>query len=437
MSSEKVNIAVATLERIFDIEKFTSQVKDELSNFGVKIFLNTEVSKIIQTKDGFNIEIKMVGKKRKTCEDPGESVTDVSYVDQMIECTWNKGEQIIKNFATDNSLKLPDIQHFSSRLKFLAEVYIPEDIAHMNHSFFCVGPFAMFTNETSKDVLQNIAKITYANVTNVLGCDQMAECQDQKRINLWKGIYNKIGNISIAEWHKMVDNGGITEEMAQIIGAEIIKGVAEYIPQMSKATLRRLLPGYVLSSQEGKSDISAIDSKIHKRSEGGINKVVEGFWSAKAMKLFGCVNIAKELMLHQFPEESQQRKIELDSKAKHKEFVEKFSMICKSLNRAEDQNIMPSSIKVLERVFDSGYEYHERNISRTSSSSSGVQQSFKTDCSSPASSLSPSARNVCTRPYDEGRNRDDISDKNEQGEGGLLLVEALMDSGARTGSLGR
>ena len=69
MSSEKVNIAVATLERIFDIEKFTSQVKDELSNFGVKIFLNTEVSKIIQTKDGFNIEIKMVGKKRKTCEE--------------------------------------------------------------------------------------------------------------------------------------------------------------------------------------------------------------------------------------------------------------------------------------------------------------------------------------------------------------------------------
>jgi hypothetical protein len=376
VSSEKVNIAVATLEKIFDIESFKSQVKDELSSLGVKIYYNTKVSRIISTDGGFKLQIQMVGKKRKNCEDQLAYV-DVFNVDQIIECTWNNSERIIARFATDNNLKPPDIQAFSSRLKFLAEVRIPEDIARMNHSFFCVGPFAMFTNESSedKDMLQNIAKITYANVTNVLGCDQMAECQDQKRIALWQDIYKRIGNISIAEWYKMVDNDSITEEMAQIIGTEIIKGVAEYIPQMNKATLIRLLPGYVLSSQEGKSDISAIDSKIHKRSEGGINKVAEGFWSAKAMKLFGCVKIAEQLMLEQFPDESRERKLKLDSEARYKELIAKAKMIF-DLSIVDDKSvaIKPTMIKRLQKAFDRGCQYSE-TLSRVPSSCSSSQGS--------------------------------------------------------------
>ena len=122
-----------------------------------------------------------------------------------------------------------------------------------------------------------------------------------------------------------------------------------------------------------------------------------------------------------FPVESKQRKIELDSKAKHKEFVEKFSMICKSLNRAEDQNITPSEIRNFENVFNSGCEYNQRNTSRTPSSSSFLQQH-----GSPTSSLSPSASPLS--PSCSRRKRRRTTD-DEQGAGEVLLVNALMNDG--------
>ena len=61
VSPEKVNIAVATIEKIFDIDKFRSNVRDKLSKLGVKIYFNTKISKIIKNKDGFNLEYEMVG----------------------------------------------------------------------------------------------------------------------------------------------------------------------------------------------------------------------------------------------------------------------------------------------------------------------------------------------------------------------------------------
>ena len=427
---KNVKIAVATIEKIFDIDKFRSDVRDQLSKLGVKIYFNTKISKIIKNKDGFNLEYEMVGesaagKKRKIREDQLDR--DVISVDQLVECTWNKSEEIIKQFATVNNLELPDIQTFSSRLKILAEVDLPECLVDKPHSFFCVGPFAMFTNEASKDRSQKVAKITYANITNVLGYDQIAECKDKNRRELWQKIYGQIGKeFSIADWHHMVDNGDIAEDIAQTIGAEIIKGVSEYIPDMINAKLRRLLPGYVLSSQEGGQDISCKDSKIHRRDESGVDEICTGFFSAKALKLFGCVDISNQLIERMFPEESRQRRLKLDSAAKYKELVGKFSMM---VDESGGQDIKPSLIKYIEGVFDRGCEYSQKNISRAPSSAGSSHSVRSSDFSSLSPSLSsPAANNVYKRPDNQGRDKD--SDKSEQGLE-VLLVNALMDCGGK------
>lgn len=288
------------------------------------------------------------------------------------------------------------------------------------HSFFCVGPFAMFTNEASKDMSQKVAKITYANITNVLGYDQIAECKDKNRRELWQKIYGQIGKeFSIADWHHIVDNGDIPEDIAQTIGAEIIKGVSEYIPDMINAKLRRLLPGYVLSSQEGGQDISCKDSKIHRRDESGVDEICTGFFRAKALKLFGCVDISNQLIERMFPDESRQRRLKLDSAAKYKELVGKLSMICESA-----ESLRPSSIKVMEGIFNRGCRYNQ--LSRASSSSSILPHSGKSDLSLSPPLSPPAANCVHRRPYD--KECDEGSNKNEQ-VSERLLVNALMDCG--------
>ena len=103
-------------------------------------------------------------------------------------------------------------------------------------------------------------------------------------------------------------------------------------------------------------------------------------------------------------------------------------MICKSLNRAEDQNIMPSSIRNFENVFNSGCEYNQRSISRTPSSSSGLPHSGKSDCSSPPSLSSPSAKSVYKRSDDQECDKN--NNQNEQ-VSGVLLVNGLMDCGGK------
>jgi hypothetical protein len=428
INADEVAVGLKTTEKTLDFEQFSKTILEKLEKFNVKIRCGTKITRIIKKVNekghgfelGYNQDV-MVEKKRKKLADESRPEGEF-YADYVVECTWNNSRKIVDQYVADNNLPPPNIPNFSQRLKILLVVKLPPLLLKMNHAFFCVGPFAMVTNEADQSRGKELAKVTYAPITNVLGSDEIDGCKDEERKELWSDIYQKLGrNITREEWDELVNNDGITDDMLRVIGPEIIKGVAKYIPDMLKATAIKLNAGYVLSTQCGDQEISSKNSMIHKRSESGINIVTDGIWSAKAMKLFGCVTAGKELIEMAFPVESKQRKIELDSKAKHKEFVEKFSMICKSLNRAEDQNITPSEIRNFENVFNSGCEYNQRNTSRTPSSSSFLQQH-----GSPTSSLSPSASPLS--PSCSRRKRRRTTD-DEQGAGEVLLVNALMNDG--------
>ncbi len=51
----------------------------------------------------------------------------------------------------------------------------------------------------------------------------------------------KLGrNITREEWDELVNNDDITDDMLRVIGPEIIKGVAKYIPDMIKSNSNKV-----------------------------------------------------------------------------------------------------------------------------------------------------------------------------------------------------
>jgi hypothetical protein len=152
------------------------------------------------------------------------------------------------------------------RLKLLAEVELPESLQEKHSMFFCVGPHAMFSN-----LGNGIGRITYANITN-FGTTTESKMPD--------------------DFQKWLDHGLSKEESSEY-GQKIIQGVAEYIPEMSKAKIIRVIPGIVKS--KGNVELNNKDSDFHKRSYSGVEEQQIGWIDNAAMKLFYCLGNAEEV----------------------------------------------------------------------------------------------------------------------------------------------
>ena len=153
-----------------------------------------------------------------------------------------------------------------TRLKLLAEVELPEALREKHSMFFCVGKYAMFSN-----IGNGIGRITYAPVTNfgVTTDSQMPEIFER-----WL-------------------NQGLNPEEDKEYGEKIIQGVAEYIPAMKDAKLKRVIPGIVKS--KGAVDLNDRQSPFHKRNYDGVEEQELRWIDNASMKLFYALENAKKV----------------------------------------------------------------------------------------------------------------------------------------------
>ena len=266
-----VHLAIETREKLLDWNRFEKKVLAELSEFieneRVEILNSTEVLGVAYNKDA-SFEVKL---EKKTSEG---KIKIYQTADFFINATWQNIELLNKKFNI-STIK------WTSRMKLLAEVSIPDSMTDAHSMFFCLGPFAMFSNmglkkdpqDSSKD--SSIARITYANVTN----------------------HSHYPSDEMPDFYRRLLEKDLSEDEMKYLnekGKEIIDGVAKYIPKMSDSSLIRVLPGIVKSV--GGVDINDPNSDFHNRREEGIQIVHGDYYNIASIKLFYCVVIGKTMV---------------------------------------------------------------------------------------------------------------------------------------------
>lgn len=254
VNMDKVAFAIETKELLLDWEKYKALLKSEIKQSGAAIKTGYEISQVIRTQDG----------KFEVISNNGES--EIS--DYVINCTWQNIDKIndLVGIGDAKTKKDDPNESVTSRLKLLAEVELPESLREKHSMFFCVGPHAMFSNMGN-----GIGRITYAPVTNfgVTTDNQMPE-----QFERWL-------------------NHGLSPEEEEEYGRKIIEGVAEYIPEMKHAKLKRVIPGVVKS--KGSVTLDDRESPFHKRNYDGVQEQQIGWVDNAAMKLFYALSNAEKV----------------------------------------------------------------------------------------------------------------------------------------------
>lgn len=242
INSDKVILGIETCEALLDWFKFSNHLKQLVCHAqNLSIFTNTPVKTVRSIGDyGFYIN--------------GEPF------DQVVNCTWENMESIaaLANLTSPNTASL--------RIKLLAEVHLPPALLNMHSSFFCVGPYAMFSN-----MGKGVGRITYAPVTNYFHTQEAALPQ---------------------EMASLVTQCAQTPAIEHA-GRQIIDGVAQFIPAMRHASLKKVYPG-VVRTYGTNMNIYDPQSDIHRRRERGIEQLSPHWVNNAAMKLFHALPNARD-----------------------------------------------------------------------------------------------------------------------------------------------
>jgi len=254
VNMDKVAFAIETKELLLDWRKYEARLKGEIEQLDISIKTGFEISQVKRTGEG---KFKIIS-----------TLGDLENADQVINCTWQNIDKINEMTGIgDAKIKKDDPnQSVTSRLKLLAEVELAEALREKHSMFFCVGPHAMFSN-----LGNGIGRITYAPVTNfgVTTDSQMPEIFER-----WL-------------------NQGLNPEEEKEYGEKIIQGVAEYIPAMKDARLKRVIPGIVKS--KGAVDLNDRQSPFHKRNYDGVEEQELRWIDNASMKLFYALENAKKV----------------------------------------------------------------------------------------------------------------------------------------------
>ena len=261
-----VHLAIETREKLLDWDKFEKKVLSELDHYiksgNVEILTSVEVVGVSYNEDSsFQIELET-----KTAEG---KIRNFQNADFFINSTWHNIESLNKKFNITN------LEPWTSRMKLLAEVKLPESLSNAHSMFFCLGPFAMFSNMgLKKDKDYSVGRITFAKVTN----------------------HSHYPSTEMPDFYHRFLDGELNDKDLEYLdekGRQIIKGVAKYIPQMADAELIKVFSGIIKSV--GDVDIFNPNSKFHERREFGTNEELLGFYVNASIKLFYCVHNAKKI----------------------------------------------------------------------------------------------------------------------------------------------
>lgn len=173
-------------------------------------------------------------------------------VQMVINCAW-------QNIDAINAMAgLPVQAGAVNRLKVLLRAKLPPRLRERSSMFFCMGPFAMFSNMNDGEGM-----MTYAPVTNLVA----AEAGDEH---------------ALAEINRILRRGVDAAESQRLADA-LRQGVARFIPAMSEAEPVALKFGVVRT--RGECDLWDRKSDVHHRDYTGVHAESEDFITHAATKL--------------------------------------------------------------------------------------------------------------------------------------------------------
>lgn len=165
-----------------------------------------------------------------------------------------------------------------NRLKAIATVQIPKELANVPSMFFCMGPFCMFCNKGN-----GVGMITYAPETNIAVTTSSGE-QETKFSRFCHGLADE------------------KETLAR--GERILAGVTKYIPNMQLAKLTKVSIGIVQTFMDestldpgfkiGNLDFihNPLKGEIAKRNYSGVEEPIPGYVINACIKLIYCFDNA-------------------------------------------------------------------------------------------------------------------------------------------------
>lgn len=267
VAMEKIALGIETAEELLDWPSLRRFIISQLELFQdentVTIKTNTEVVEISAASDrrGYVID---------TVSMPEGDVVEI-FADITVNASWY-------NIAKFN--KMVGVSAWArkrcNRIKAIATVHLPEDLANMPSMFFCMGPFGMFSNKGNR-----VGMITYAPETNVA-----ASCSGDLEPELSSIYFN------------------MSENEKYIKGQNILAGVSEYIPKMKQAKLIQVKLGIIQTFMDEDTidfgfKIGNLNSLhdpngggIYKRDYSGVESPRPGYVINACMKLLYCFDNA-------------------------------------------------------------------------------------------------------------------------------------------------
>lgn len=269
----KVACGIETAEHLLNWPKFREYLIEQVEQ-------NKNIRKVV------NCEIKKISYEPETqahvlfgVDKDGTSNYQIE-ANFVVNATWEYVQEITRRAGL--IIDVPESQKRTNRLKILAEVLLPETLKNRNSMFFCMGAHCMFSNMGDGQ-----GYLTYAPVTNFMKSTAITVPRDMVR-------YLNANDDPLQE-DECRETDEITKNSKKY-GEEIIKGVAQYIPEMSKAQLRNVKFGVVIT----KGDVNIFDhsSSFHKRNYSGLESgnFPLGWINNSSMKLLFAYGNAVELV---------------------------------------------------------------------------------------------------------------------------------------------
>jgi len=250
VKADLVELAIETAEHLFDFPKFAAHIREVIeASPNIHLLENVEVTNIqhwMDTDNRFSIEMKS--------SVSGDTLASLQS-DHIVNSSWENIEFL------NSKIGIPyQDGSRTNRLKCLLEVELPVQLRNVNSSFFCMGPFCMFSN-----MGDGRGMLTFADVTNFAA------------------------NSALTITDRMEDylTGNISSEESIDISLKILHGVARYIPGMEQSRILKNHFGIVQTDGDLElKNIHSDSSGLHKRREIGVREETQGLISNPARKLF-------------------------------------------------------------------------------------------------------------------------------------------------------
>jgi hypothetical protein len=260
VNSEIVVGAVETNEHLYNWPKFLIAMRQVIENHPyISLFEYAEVINI-QQRESLDARFKL------TLREATGTIERHLDADYIVNSSWENIEFL------NSTAGIPYLDGTrTNRLKCLLEVKLPPELQEMNSSFFCMGPFCMFSNMGDGRGMMTFADVTNFAVSTSLRIDENIE-------------YYLSPHVSHAEKEK--------------IGAEILSGVSQYIPAMAKAIFLDVKFGIVQT--KGKLNLSDLKSNAafaKLKSELAVQDYKIGHIAKQYLLALNAINFKKILIL--------------------------------------------------------------------------------------------------------------------------------------------